>query len=1023
MNLDELDALLRDTKIAHAWLKEHGIVDLAAGRDAMITIANGGISRDGMCGLAIPLATSLPTLSNPDLALATLARFVSAAENPASLATLWQQENGSLANLLQLFSTSPVWGDYLVTDVAAFDSLRATEGEPTEPQPLLAKLLAALETVHDVDETMRVLRSFKRREILRIAYGDVIGKQPTQVVTQQLTMLADTVCEAALQFAMREQTSKRGQPSYGKGQPAKLTMLGLRRFGGQELDYQPDLDVLFIYDQPGRTRGDRPVDNHEFFSRVANRTVHLLGDETDLGIAYRLNTQRATAFCNDQPCGDIGSALRHFDSRGRTWERLALVKARPVAGAVEVGFELLDAIEPWVYRRYLSRSDISGIRALNRRLVKRSDRRGLQLLDVEGGVLDVEFAVQFLQLIAGSDDRQIRVVNTLHALQQLEQGEAITDDESRTLQDNYQWLRRVEHRLEVLRDSLEGQFPNQHGELRRLAISCGYDSAVAAPSFQSEYEQRIGDNQDLITRLLTEAFDEGLLQVDAETDLVMDPDPRPESIQNILSPYGFRDATDAYHNLSALGQEKIPFLSARRCRYFLSLISKPLLWAISKTPTPDATLANLVRVSDSLGGKGVLWELFHSHRPSLDLYVRLCSSSPYLTAILTRYPGMIDELLDSLMLADLPSLTELQSALEALTSATDNLDAILHSFKNTQHLNVGVRELLGKADIQESTAALSDVAEACLQRVADDQNQRLLRKLGTPRIADEACGLVILGMGKLGGREPNYHSDLDFVTVFEGDGETYHPPAGRHRETTTNQHYFAELTKRIIKAVSENGPNGKLYDSDPHLSPIGKAGPASVSLERFRSHYLEQPRPFAEMRRLCRARPVFGPEPLRAKTTALLQKLLTHASVTELDSGAVVQYRRETQSTAGPRNLKRGPGGTMDVEFIAEVLQLRNASQQPDVLATNTLQALQQLAKVQIIDEDVAEQLGESYRFLRRVEAMLRLLNTTARHDLPREGDELAKLAYLMRFEHAGQLERECAKFTKLNRSFFDQLM
>ncbi len=1028
MNLEQLTAFLSDSSVATPWLRDCGIKVPAAGHAAFVSMAEHGMTLDLLAEISEQLGRTLPSVSDPDLALKTLAKFVGASRSPLALGSLIESEERTLQILLQLFSTSESLGDSLVEDPAAFDLIRLTDGNPVDAEQLRSELCNEINSLNNNEDVMASLRVFRRRETLRIAYGDIIQQHDSSTVTEQLSNLADAVCEAALQFAYKQAVAKRGTPTHVAGEKSKLVVLGLGRFGGRELDYHRELDVLFLYDFPGRTNGDRSIDNHEFFSKVALHTIQLLGDKTEAGFAYKLNTQRATALGNDQNCADIAAAQRHFDTRGRTWERLALIKARPIAGNADVAFQFLDAIEPWVYRRYLSRSDISGIKALQRRLVKRNDRHGLQLHDVEGGILDVEFVVRFLQLINGGDNRQIRVGNTFQALSLLEQSGAITNEEGHTLVKNYAWLRRIEHRLEVLHDADTNMLPNRADDLKRLAIRCNYEPNNAAEEFRADYKQRIDENQKVITRLLNDAFDDGILDVDAETDLVMDPNPRPETIHNILSPYGFRDTTDAYHNIEALGRERIPFLSTRRCRHFLALIAKPLLLAIAKTPSPDATLANLVRVSDSLGGKGVLWELFNINHPSLDLYVRLCSSSPYLTAILTRFPGMVDELMDSLMLEELPTLADLQATLDELCGGSetersvDDLDAILHSFKNTQHLNVGVHELLNRVDIRNSTAVLSDVAETCLHRIAYDQHRRLVRKLGEPRVGKEPCGFIILGMGKLGGREPNYHSDVDFISLFESEGETYHPPAGRHRDTTTNQHFFGELGRKIVKAVSENGAHGKLYDSDQRLRPI-EAGPIAVSLEKFRSHYLEHPRSFTEIRGLCRARPVYGSEQLRARATAVLKEILTNAEVTELDSQSVKQARREIQQNAGPRNLKRGPGGTVDVEFISEFLQLRHAKEKPKLLSTNTLSALETLAKHDAISEDDCERLSESYRFLRKVEAMLRLLNTTARHDLPREADELAKLAYLMRFDRAGHLESECAKFTKTNREIFDRLV
>jgi glutamate-ammonia-ligase adenylyltransferase len=257
----------------------------------------------------------------------------------------------------------------------------------------------------------------------------------------------------------------------------------------------------------------------------------------------------------------------------------------------------------------------------------------------------------------------------------------------------------------------------------------------------------------------------------------------------------------------ALTTERVSFLSTRRCRHFLASIAPHLLKAVSETPDPDSTLMNLSKVSDSLGGKGVLWELFSFNPPSLRLYVRLCASSPYLSGILTSNPGMIDELMDSLVLDKLPTYDSLNATLHDLCRGAEDLDPILHSFKSFQHLRVGVRDILGKEDLRDSHRALSDIAEVCLQQIARREFEGLVEKYGRPfkkseeGVRDE-CGWTIVAMGKLGGREPNYHSDLDVVFLFEADGQTEPEKRGRRGDVTTNQHFFSQLGQRIIKIVT-----------------------------------------------------------------------------------------------------------------------------------------------------------------------------------------------------------------------------
>ena len=262
-----------------------------------------------------------------------------------------------------------------------------------------------------------------------------------------------------------------------------------------------------------------------------------------------------------------------------------------------------------------------------------------------------------------------------------------------------------------------------------------------------------------------------------ETDLILEQSPPPAEIVRLLSPYRFHDAAAAYKDLVSLGQEQVSFLSSRRCRHFLAAIAPRLLQALSKTPMPDAALATLRRVSDSLGGKAVLWELFQSNQAAMDLCIRLCASSPYLIGILTFNPGMIDELIDSLMLDRLSGTQQIENLLSDLCRGVEDLGAVLHSFKNSMHLHIGVRDILGKDKIVDTHRALSDVAEACLKQTIDHEYHRLIQRLGVPIIADgpragETAELIVLAVGKLGGREPNYHSDLDVLFLFEGDGTT-----------------------------------------------------------------------------------------------------------------------------------------------------------------------------------------------------------------------------------------------------------
>ena len=477
----------------------------------------------------------------------------------------------------------------------------------------------------------------------------------------------------------------------------------------------------------------------------------------------------------------------------------------------------------------------------------------------------------------------------------------------------------------------------------------------------------------------------------------------------------------------ALSTEKIPFLSTRRCRHFLASIAPPLLRAIAATPDPDATLIELSRVSDSLGGKGVLWELFSFNPPSLKLYVHLCATSPYLSNILTSYPGMIDELMDSLVLDKLPSLESLQKSLNELCGGAEDLDPILQSFKNSHHLRVGVRDILGKEDIQRTHRSLADVAEACLQQITLREYYRLVERHGEPTIGGgekdgQPCEFVLLALGKLGGREPNYHSDLDVVFLYEADGSTLSRVRGRRDASTTNQHFFSQLCQRIIKTLTQMGPNGRLYELDPRLRPTGKNGALAVSLAEFAKYFATGRGQLWERQALCKARPVYGSESARRAVMQTVREAMFVRPWESTQLREIRLMRRRMEENASPLNLKRGPGGTVDVEFLVQMLQLRHGQEQPAILTANTLDAIQALRSAKIMADEDADYWSRSYRFLRSIEARLRLMNTTARHDFPADPVELRKLAFLLGYPSPAELEESFQATMTDNRRHFEQV-
>ncbi|MEM1304518.1 MAG: hypothetical protein AAGG46_06460, partial [Planctomycetota bacterium] len=352
-----------------------------------------------------------------------------------------------------------------------------------------------------------------------------------------------------------------------------------------------------------------------------------------------------------------------------------------------------------------------------------------------------------------------------------------------------------------------------------------------------------------------------------------------------------------------------------------------------------------------------------------------------------------------------------------------------------------VRDILGRDDISATHRALADVAETCLRRIADHEADAVRARFGVPRVepptlvdpdgerrpdvrfadrAGEECELVILALGKLGGREPNYHSDLDLVFLYETDGHT--DPPRRGADSTTNGHYFGQLGQRIVQAANRMGPFGRLYEVDARLRPTGKSGPLAVSLDAFQRYFAEGHGQLWERQALCKARVIYGSS--RAEDTVMRAvAAAAYGPGWKPENAAEIRaMRTRLEEDASPSNLKRSPGGTMDTEFLVQMLQLRHGGDRPAIRKPGTLDALHALEAADLLSSDDAEFFRESYRFQRSVEARIRLMNTVGRHEVPTDERELGKLAFLLGHTDPSGIRRRAEELFDETRRRFNRL-
>jgi glutamate-ammonia-ligase adenylyltransferase len=1003
---------LRDTERGH--------------RNLLALVASIGLV--GLRELAGPLARLLPRCPDPDMALNNLERFLSQSGGADQLPSLLEHRSRGLEMLLHLLGTSQAFGDLLTSNPDALDMLRV----PLRRSPSLAELRDALQAEVDAAyEDSAVLRAFRRyrqRQVLRIGTNDIIRDRPLEEVTRDISRTADAALEVAMATALRSVGNRFGQPHTGDGRPARCVVLAFGKHGGEELNYSSDIDLMFVYDQEGATRGKRihSVANEEFYGRVVGEVVRLLSAHTPEGQAYRIDLRLRPEGHRGPLARSLASALYYYDTLGRTWERQALIKLRPVAGDLALGEEFLQAVEPFVYRKYLSFAEINEIKAIKRRIEQKAKREGESETDVKtghGGIRDIEFTIQFLQLLNGGDLPELRQRNTLLAMHALERAGCLTDQEYHILDDAYRFLRRTEHRLQLLFDLQTHRLPAGEEELRKLALRMGYrvesrrtkTPGDAEPTdgplaqFLQDYREKTNLNRKILDHLLHQTFQEEGARAEPEADLMLHPNPEPETLQAVLGRYGFRDVAGAYQNLNQLAQESGAFLSTRRCRHFLASIAPNLLRAVAETPDPDMALVNLEKVTASLGAKTVLWELFSFNPPSLKLYVDLCAGSQFLSEILINNPGMIDELLDSLVLNQPRTREELRAELEELCRNAADLDPILHSFQDKETLRIGVRDILGKSDIRATTADLSDLAETILERIVLFQQPPILKRFGIPYLADgpragQPARYALLALGKLGGRELGYHSDLDLILVYEGDGRTGPPPSASRfdrYELTDHFHFFTEFARRVIKQAGYMGPMGRLYQVDMRLRPTGKSGSLVTPLSEFTRYYARGGAQLWERQALTRARvvagdPAFGREVMAAVEQAVHGPGWRPELVEEIRA-----MRDRVEQSRGERDLKRGFGGIVDVEFVVQLFLLKYGRQLPIGGAGNTWETLENLLDGGILAEEEYRVLRSGYDFLRMVESRQRIVHNRTTDELPENPDDVEKLARRLGYDHA----------------------
>ena len=958
------------------------------------------------------VVTALKTPS-PDQALNSFERLAGVV-SPENLTALAERKT-RLAQCILLCGASPFLVSlmYKAPDILCWLFLENGIDLARSAEDMQAAVRGTVDETTDFSALQKALRCFKRREIVRIAARDLNGLAPLEEVMAELSDLASSTLQVAYQVCRRCLVRDHGVPVLiGENTSlceAEMTVIGMGKLGGRELNFSSDIDIIYFYESDkGETAGIESasggrkgvVSLHAFFNKLGEMISKALSQITEDGFVFRVDV----GLRPEGKSGDMAVSLRsaeiYYESWGQSWERTAMLKARPVAGSLALGEQLLKTLQPFIYRKYLDYNLIEDMKQMKQKIdasLARSREGEINLKLGRGGIREIEFFIQALQLVYAGKNPKLRERNSLQALDTLLAANLLSENDHLKLRDAYRFLRSVEHRIQVVQERQTHNLPGKEEEMLALARRSGYLRRNGLERFREVLEEHRG-NVSFIYGTLFHSRDEQLDQeVHPQALFLLDPKADADLVKDMLAERHFEDVERAYGNLVSLRRGPVKGNLAERSRRILEKITPLLLQEIFESPDPDLALTNLERFMTVIATRSSYYALLAENRQTIKLLVSLFGMSEFLSKILINHPELLDSLVARSSSSDSKSkesmLDELSALLEQSDYFEDHLD-IVRRYRNEEFLRIGLSDIHGRMLQGEVTSQLSLLGEACLEaafRLAVAELQRFGRPTWQRDGACAAANLAIIAMGKLGGGELNYHSDLDIIFVYDHQGYT------DGEKQISNHEYFAKLAQKIISILTMQTREGYVYKIDTRLRPSGNAGPLVTSLESFLDYHRTEAQIW-ERQALTKARVVLGDGNLAGQLHDIIRHTIYGATIDNEGRQEIRRLRMRMEhelakETAGNYNIKTGRGGMVDVEFAVQYMQLREGFHHSSLRTPSTVVALKEIGTLGLLPEGSGQTLLTGYKFLRKLENRLRIINDFSTNDLSGTRLYLNKLA------------------------------
>ena len=858
-------------------------------------------------------------------------------------------------------------------DLVSRDPKRLLRLLQNDPDRHLASSLSAygrdIASSKDEVEAMRLLRRMKCEIALLIGLADIGGVWPVMRAARALTDLANTAVDAATRFVLAEATRAGRLMPKDKANPQRdsgYIVLAMGKMGAFELNYSSDIDLIILYDSaaPALPKDAEPS---TLFVRVTQRLVKLLQERTADGYVFRTDLRLRPDPASTAIAISTAAAAAYYESVGQNWERAAMIKARACAGDIAAGDAILAELAPFVWRKYLDFAAVADVHAMKRQI---NAYRGHGEIAVEGhniklgrgGIREIEFFAQTQQLIAGGRNPSLRDRDTLTTLDKLCEDQWIDEAARDAMKEAYCFLRTVEHRLQMVNDEQTQTLPADPSELERFARFLGF---VSRDAFAKVLLGHLNQVQRYYVRLFEK-------HPDADRPaLAFPPDADDHKTLDRLAELGFRSPLEASSIVREWLNGDHRLLKGEAARSHLQALLPALLEDLARTDNPNATLVLFDHFLSNLHGPARLLPLLRQNPELITLIVLVLGIAPRLGETLARHPQVMDALVDPSFFGALPDEIELGRRFDAALTQSRHAEDLLERirmFGLEYMFLIGVQILSGTVTARQAGEAFARLADAVIRAVHRAVAENFAMSYGHMRGEETA----VVAMGKLGGYEMTATSDLDLILVYDFDDK--YPESNGARPLYGAQ-YFARLTQRLINTLTAQTNYGALYQVDMRLRPSGRAGPLATRLDGFAAYQETEAWTWEHMA-LTRARVVSASTAFKLRIQSVIQDILRRPRDAELTAGDVVEMRAAIAKEKGDSerwDLKYVAGGLIDIEFIAQYLQLIHAHQLPGILDTSTARVLDKARSLRVLATEDAEILRPAVQLYHDLTQILRL--------------------------------------------------